>query len=152
MIANIQRFAFDLLLAYQPSQITTFRGYSWNPFMSFLEAELEPGRTIKVEIGHEGTKRMTFKPTLLSIEPNRELRWLGKLLVRGVFDGEHVFQLEPTEDGGTRFVHFEEFKGLLVGLLKRKLERDVRPGFEAMNAALKARAESIHRVATAPPR
>jgi hypothetical protein len=30
-----------------------------------------------------------FKPKVLSVRPERELRWLGRLFVRGVFDGEH---------------------------------------------------------------
>jgi len=37
---------------------------------------------------------MTFRPTILKAEPNRELRWLGHLLVPGLFDGEHIFTIE----------------------------------------------------------
>lgn len=65
----------------------------------------------------------------------RELRWRGKLLVRGLFDGEYVFELQSS-DTGTTFVHYEQFSGLLVPLFKGMLERDTRPGFEAMNEAL----------------
>ncbi len=31
----------------------------------------------------------TFRPTVLVAEPNRELRWLGRLFMPGPFDGEH---------------------------------------------------------------
>jgi len=37
---------------------------------------------------------MTFRPTILKAEPERELRWLGRLLLPGLFDGEHVFEIE----------------------------------------------------------
>ena len=46
---------------------------------------------------------MTFAPTVIRAARNQELRWLGRLLLPGVFDGEHSFQLSPTA-GGTRLV------------------------------------------------
>ena len=48
---------------------------------------------------------------------------------------------EATEPGGTRFVQGETFRGVMVPLLRRTLERDARRGFEMMNDALKRRAE-----------
>jgi hypothetical protein len=36
---------------------------------------------------------MTFRPTVLNAETNRELRWLGHLLAPGLFDGEHSFTI-----------------------------------------------------------
>ncbi|MFQ3665679.1 MAG: SRPBCC domain-containing protein, partial [Sphingomonadaceae bacterium] len=82
---------------------------------------------------------MRFQPTLLVAEPARELRWRGRLVLPGLFDGEHWLRLQP--DGtSTRLVHGERFSGLLVPLLAGTLDR-TRAGFEAMNAALKAEAE-----------
>ena len=40
-----------------------------------------------------------------------------------------------------RVHHHEQFSGRLLPLLWSRFEREVRPGFEAMNAALKARVE-----------
>jgi hypothetical protein len=37
---------------------------------------------------------MTFKPTILTLESNKEFRWKGKLGITGIFDGEHYFILE----------------------------------------------------------
>ena len=75
------------------------------------------------------------------VERDRELRWEGKLLFDGVMNGEHVFELQA-RDGGTRFIQSENFHGVMVPLLKGMLERDTIPGFEAMNHALKQRAEA----------
>ena len=36
---------------------------------------------------------MTFKPNILVFEENKELRWLGKLFFKGLFDGEHKFEI-----------------------------------------------------------
>jgi hypothetical protein len=68
------------------------------------------------------------------------LRWLGRLLFPGVFDGEHSLRIEPLDGGGSRFVQSERFSGLLVGLAKGTLAK-TEAGFENMNAALKARVE-----------
>jgi hypothetical protein len=83
---------------------------------------------------------MTFKPTVLKAESERELRWVGRLLIPGLFDGEHRLTIEPLGDGRTRFVQSERFKGLFVGLFAKTLAATQR-GFELMNVALKRRVE-----------
>ena len=42
---------------------------------------------------------MTFRPTVVKLEQGGELRWLGPLGVRGMFDGEHGFRVVPGERG-----------------------------------------------------
>ncbi len=78
---------------------------------------------------------------MLVAQPTRELRWLGRLLVPGLFDGEHSFQLEPLPGGRTHFVQRERFSGILVRPLGRTLAK-TRLGFEQMNSALKSEAEA----------
>ncbi|HEY7455359.1 MAG TPA: SRPBCC domain-containing protein [Thermoleophilaceae bacterium] len=113
----------------------------WNPFIRRLHGELVAGSRLAVEISPPGGRTMTFKPTVLAAEPGRELRWLGVLLVRGLFDGEHRFQIEPLDGGRSRFTQSERFSGLLVRPLGGGLGKTER-GFEAMNEALKARVEA----------
>ena len=116
-------------------------GYAeWNPFIRRLHGELREGARLEVEIAPPGGRAMTFRPTVLAAEPNRELRWLGRLLLPGLFDGEHRFRLEPLPGGRTRFVQSERFSGLLVRLLGKGLARTLL-GFEQMNVALKAQVE-----------
>jgi hypothetical protein len=83
---------------------------------------------------------MTFKPTVQAVEPGRELRWLGRLFVPGLFDGEHSLRVDPLGDGRSRFTQSERFSGLLVGLFTGTL-RKTDAGFEEMNQALRSRAE-----------
>ena len=45
---------------------------------------------------------MTMHPTVPVAEPGRELRWLGRLGLPGVFDGEHRFEIHETEPGRGR--------------------------------------------------
>jgi len=86
---------------------------------------------------------MSFKPRLLVFEPRKELRWKGQLLVPGIFDGEHYFQLFESSPGRVQFLHGELFSGLLVPLAFRGSMRvGMERGFAAMNRALKLRAEA----------
>lgn len=122
--------------------LTDFPSFpGWNPFIRRAEGELTAGSRLEVSIQPSGTKGMTFRPTVLSVEPNRELRWLGRLLIPGLFDGEHIFEIEPAGMDRVRFTQREVFRGLFVPLLARSLDRDTRRGFEEMNRALKVRAE-----------
>ncbi len=114
---------------------------AWNPFMPEAEGEIREGARLKVRIAPPGGKAMTFKPTVTRVEPEREFRWLGHLLLPGLFDGEHIYEIAPLAEGGVRFVQWEEFRGVLAPLLWKSIETNTRQGFEAMKAALKKRAE-----------
>lgn len=121
--------------------LTDFAGYpEWNPFIRRISGDLREGARLEVRIEPPGARATTFKPTVRSVEANRELRWLGRLLLPGIFDGEHSLGIEPLEGSRSRFVQFERFSGVLVGLVKGTLQK-TEVGFEQMNAALKARVE-----------
>lgn len=113
----------------------------WNPFMRRASGSIERGARLEVYLQPSGSSGMTFHPTVLKAEPQRELRWLGSLLVPGLFDGEHSFTIEALDEGRVRFAQHEVFRGILVPLLSRSLDRDTLRGFREMNEALKARAE-----------
>ena len=118
----------------------------WNPFVRSIEGSPREGETLKVFIQPVGGKGMTFHPRVLRAVPVQELRWLGRVVLPGIFDGEHFFKLEPLDEGRrTSFIQGERFTGLLVPLLRKSLDRGTREGFEAMNRALKARAEASSR-------
>ncbi|NWF83232.1 MAG: SRPBCC domain-containing protein [Bryobacteraceae bacterium] len=115
---------------------------AWNPFVRKIEGAPKPGSRLKVVIRPPGGQGMTFKPVVLKADPNRELRWLGHFLLPGIFDGEHCFIIEPVSESRVRFIHSERFNGILVALMRSSLDGGTRAGFEAMNQALKARAET----------
>ena len=75
------------------------------------------------------------------LETNRELRWRGHVLMPALISGEHIFEIEPLSAGAVRFVHREQFNGLLAPLLWRRLQRDSGRGFNEMNLRLKELAE-----------
>jgi hypothetical protein len=124
------------------SVLTDFPAYAtWNPFITLIDGKPQPGARLRVTIAPPGRRPMTFRAVVLTATPRRELRWRGRLLVPGLFDGEHAFQLELLSTAVCRLHHTERFSGLLVGLMGGSLFDATREGFEAMNGALKRRAE-----------
>ena len=114
----------------------------WNPFVSRIDGTPQVGEKLHVRLTPPGGMAMSFKPSVVNVAPEQEFRWLGHLLVRGLFDGEHLFQLNAEGAGRTRFVQKEQFKGILVPLLMLMARKSTLRGFEAMNQALKERAEA----------
>jgi hypothetical protein len=98
----------------------------------------QPARTADAPPGRRPT---TFRPRVLEAEPARRLRWLGHLLVPGLFDGEHRFTIEPAGPGRARVTQQETFRGLLAPLLLAFIAGPTLEGFRQMNRALEARAE-----------
>ncbi|WP_378187443.1 hypothetical protein ACE939_03780 [Aquimarina sp. W85] len=84
---------------------------------------------------------MTFKPVILTLNENCELKWLGQLCFGGLFDGEHIFKLIDNGNGTTNFEHSEHFSGILVKLFSKSLDKNTKNGFEQMNKDLKVYAE-----------
>jgi hypothetical protein len=128
--------------------LTDFENYSkWNPFVRSITGDVREGNKIKVVLGPEGSKPMTFKPKVLAFKTAQEFRWLGNLFIDGIFDGEHYFQLMENVDGTTTFIHGERFKGIMVGMMAKKLDTDIKKGFKAMNKALKKQVEVLAKAA-----
>ncbi|MGL1885076.1 MAG: SRPBCC domain-containing protein [Reichenbachiella sp.] len=129
----------QVTIAANPSKVwqvfSDFSSYSkWNPFVKAIIGEVKEGNTITAKF-----ENMTFKPIVLSYQPNENLVWKGKLIFRGIFDGEHSFELKDNQDGTTTFIQSEYFTGLLVPIFKHKLNTEIKADFEKMNQALEQR-------------
>ena len=119
--------------------LTDFGSYgAWNPGMEDIQGEAKAGTRLTIRFSLNGGRTMTMKPTVLVAEPGRELRWLGRFLIPGLFDGEHRFEIVETAPGRVTFVQGERFKGLLVPFLG-KLFVDTAATFAKVNEALARR-------------
>ena len=124
------------------SILTDFpRHAHWNPFIHNISGELRQGAQLWVVLGPPGKRAMRFKPIVQTVAPAKALRWLGHLFIPGLFDGEHIFELETAGENATRFIQREKFSGILVGLFRKSLDTDIKNGFIAMNEALKKKVE-----------
>jgi hypothetical protein len=114
----------------------------WNPFITSSVGTPEVGETLVNRMQAPGGMAITLKPEVTVVEDGKSFEWLGKLGFSGVFDGRHRFDIEATETG-TKLTQSEELDGVLVRLMTKSLDSSTKAGFEAMNAALKARAETV---------
>ncbi len=129
--------------------LTDFDRYpEWNPFITEIRGVAEEGERLQVRLEPPEGRPVRFEPKVQIANDGVQLTWLGRVLLPGVFDGEHSFEIRPLPFGGperVRFTQRERFRGLLVPLLWRSLDRDTRRGFEQMNEALKERVEEERR-------
>ncbi len=137
-MAHAKVIETEIIIHATPKQVwevlTDFESYpSWNPFIKSLTGDVEVGNTIAINVNG-----MKFKPTILVCEHCVELRWIGRLLFKGLFDGEHIFKLVDNQDGTVTFMQSKYFNGLLVRPFSKKLDNETAPGFRAMNAKLKS--------------
>ena len=114
----------------------------WNPFIKKISGSVVQGENLAVTIQTENNKPMDFTPIVLMNKENEEFRWKGKLIVNGVFDGEHYFTVEKIETNRVKFIQGENFSGILSGLFMLMIREDTEGGFKSMNMALKNRVES----------
>ena len=122
--------------------LTDFASYKqWTGMR--IEGAPEVGTKLVVHLTGDGGGGMTFKPKVLVATPGKELRWLGKLGLRGIAAGEHFFVLTTNEDGTTRLNHGERYSGALIALARGRADSGA--AYEAFSQALKQRVEQLDR-------
>jgi len=130
--------------------LTDFAAYTdWNPVMRPVSGEAKVGARLTVHVRFPNGFRVSFRPTVLVADPPRELRWQGHFLFARLFRGEHSFVLEPGGERGVKFIQREVYSGLLRPFILLLIASSNRRAFDAMNQALKARAER-HSLPTLP--
>jgi len=144
--ANSKEIKTEILINASPEKVwaifSDFNNYpNWNPFIKLLSGDVKIGNKITVKIEPYNSKPMNFKPKVLAFEATKEMRWIGRLLFGGLFDGRHTFELIDNGNGTTTFKQSEVFKGILMPFFGKKKMENTRKGYEAMNQKLKELAE-----------
>ena len=120
---------------------------SWNPLLKDVKGSLREGGKLSLKIHVDG-RSLPISVEVEDVKPNERLAWVGPILkpARFVFSGRHYFELKKLDDGRTRFVHGEQFRGLIPDAewFWPKAEPKIEPTYTALNEALKARVESLH--------
>jgi hypothetical protein len=122
--------------------LADFRTYKrWNPLIRGVLGRPSTGAQIEVRLrSHQGSD-FSFRSTIVRVREPLELRWLECWKLPGFFSSERRFRIVPLPQGGVRFHHDEQVKGIMVPLLPGRGRLRSKSGFDAMNAALKQRAE-----------
>lgn len=116
----------------------------WNPFITSVEGRATVNERLRMKLSTSDGTEISLSALLERVEPGSELRWTTKLWVRRLLDSEHFFQLVPLSDCRTRLLNGEDFGGVLVQYMGRRLTHMAR-GFVGMNQALKKHVEAAAR-------
>lgn len=115
----------------------------WNPFAISISGKLAVGEKLSMHLNRPRPTGMVFYPVVTRVEPEKTFRFLGQFVIPDLFSGEHIFELEAIDDGSTRFIHREEFHGMVPAMLGKSLDKIARGNYETFNRAIKQRAESF---------
>ena len=122
--------------------LTDFERYGeWNPFTTRVGTTLEIGAPVDMHVWL-GPLPVRQAARISAIEPPRLLAWGVTMGPRWLLVAHREQRLEELGDSRCRYVTSDAFNGLLVPLLVLLVGGFIRRGFDAMGAALKARAES----------
>ena len=121
--------------------LTDFSKYpEWNPFITLAIGKVEVGARVEITVP-SGSKEMKLHCKVVKAEPRQVLSWKYHIISPLLFKGVHSLNIEPMGSNYCRFVDQEVFKGLLVPLQAKDIDTNSRHGFEAMDKALKLRAQ-----------
>ncbi len=125
------------------SILTNFSEYpEWNPFIRSLEGQAVKGTRLLTTLQLKDRKPMVFKPVVTVSDVHQKFEWLGTAFLNS-FRGRHYFILEEIGKKKVKFIHGEQFTGILAGPFHNRLARSTQEAFTEMNKALKGRAEHL---------
>jgi hypothetical protein len=122
--------------------LTDLRSYGrWNPEITVANGQVVADGALLLRMrGRSGY--WTLHRVVRVADPGRELRWSGHYRdVSGLGEDEHRFTVEAAGPGRVRFTQAETFRGIVIPFIHGTLNAGCSE-FDAMNAALKTRAES----------
>lgn len=126
-------------------QLTNFGSYpDWNPFITRIDGEVREGARLSVTLNLHAMPEITVRPKVMVVDPQRQLRWRGRMGIPNLFDGCHIFTIETTGVNRVCFKQRERFSGLFAPGGVSLIERSLRRSFREMNEALRQRAEAAH--------
>lgn len=127
--------------------LTDFPAYPiWNPFIYPIKGTPRPDSPLEVTL-HPESGPVTYRATVVTAEPYRELSWTGQILSAGVYAVTFIFTIEPLSGGWARLEAREHGKG--VAPVSWGVGGDIPRGLDQMAKALRNRAELL-RVAPHP--
>ncbi|WP_293476696.1 SRPBCC domain-containing protein [Phenylobacterium sp.] len=117
------------------------RWHEWNPTYTKAAGQVRIGDTLAMTLELPGQPAQEIRPKVLDWVPNEQLHWQLSFM-GGLIRTLRYIEISPLSDTGCIVDNGEIFGGLMGPSLGRRVGRSVRAGFQAMNEALKARAEA----------
>ena len=121
----------------------------WNPLYTEARGAIRIGAQIDLLMQLEGEARR-IAPVILEWVPNDQIHWRHRLF-GGLVSTTRFLELEQLDTASTIFSNGELIGGLMGPTHARRIGRRLYRGFQAMNEALKARAEEAWRAQGGAP-
>ncbi len=113
----------------------------WNPIISKAQGIATEQSSLNITMKcKEGKDANSFSPIITKVDDLKSLHWKAKMMAYFIFTNEKIFEIEETKNG-SKFIHIENFSGLMIPLFKNKLKEYVPSMLNEMNEALKIEAE-----------
>src|SRR5215210_3256174 len=77
---------------------------TWNPFITSAEGRPGTGGRLTLRMQPVGGSAVTLRPSVIEVVEGHRLRWQKRLGVRGLFDADHLFIVEPRGAAGPQLV------------------------------------------------
>ena len=117
------------------------RWSEWNPTYPKAEGQIRIGEILTVSLALPGQPVQELKPKVLEWVPNEQLHW-RLTMMGGLIKTLRYIEISPVSESGCIVDNGEIFGGFMGPSLGKRMGRVVRRGFQAMNEALKERAEA----------
>jgi hypothetical protein len=114
----------------------------WNSLIRGILGHPVSGRQVEIGIRSSSGRESRSRPTVVVIGEAREMKCRERWRLPRLFSSERRFRIEPLPQGGVHFHHDERVPGIPVTLIGLRRRMRGKPGYDAMNNALKLRAES----------
>ena len=125
------------------SILTDLQRFSeWNPLFRSARGRMARDEGIAMRVNAPGARGATLHGRILTCEPSHLLRWHGTLAFPGLMRVEHEFRLCEIDPRRVLLAHRSVLSGPMCWLEAERMMQCTRAGCNAMNRALKARAEA----------
>jgi hypothetical protein len=122
--------------------LSDIEGWSeWTGLYRNASGALRIGERITAELVLPGESPETLQWTVLDWAPDMQIHLRVKLY-GGLLTTTRYMEIDKLSETGCIFGNGEMFAGLAARFMPRRLKRAIRRAFEAMNEALKAKAEA----------
>jgi hypothetical protein len=113
----------------------------WNPSLTAVSGHLTQGAALTVRV-HSGSGSSTLHRTVQGADPGRELVWKGAYQDIPILgEEERRFTITRVDADHVRFTQAATYRGIVIPAVHGVLDKGA-VDIDAMNAALKKRAES----------
>ncbi len=135
----------DIIIDASPEQVwsvlTDTASYKdWAAFLVGIQGEIKNGEKITVDFQLDPEKeKYTSIEHTISVVAGKEFYWAEKG-PGGIRDNHH-FKVEPTTDGGSRFIQSDEIMKGMTWLMGGNLSKMYARGYQAFNRKLKEETE-----------